>query len=74
MDPFEQLTSVLDVPLLIVTLAAGERRAGCVVGFATQTSIDPQRFLVCLSRRNHTFQLAREVDVLAVHLVPRSAA
>lgn len=71
-DVFEQLTSALDVPLFIVTLAAGERRAGCVVGFGTQTSIDPRRFLVCLSRRNHTFGLAREVDVLAVHLVPRA--
>jgi flavin reductase (DIM6/NTAB) family NADH-FMN oxidoreductase RutF len=72
LDFFEQLTSALDVPLLIVTLAAGERRAGCVVGFGTQTSIDPGRFLACLSRRNHTFDLAREVDALAVHLVPRA--
>lgn len=71
-DFFEQLTSAIDVPLLIVTLAAGERRAGCVVGFSTQTSIDPRRYLVCLSDKNRTYRLARDADALAVHLVPRA--
>jgi flavin reductase (DIM6/NTAB) family NADH-FMN oxidoreductase RutF len=70
-DFFEHLTSALDAPLFIMTLVAGERRSGCVVGFATQTSLDPRRFLVCLSRTNHSYRLARGVDALAVHLVPR---
>ena len=71
---------VVAVPLLtafVVALltapAAGGERSGCLVGFATQTSIHPPRFLVCLSRKNRTFRVAREADVLVVHFVPESA-
>ncbi len=70
---FLKLAGTLDYPLFIVTAADGERREGCVIGFATQTSFDPPRFLACLSRANRTFRLAQEVDALAVHLVPRGA-
>jgi flavin reductase (DIM6/NTAB) family NADH-FMN oxidoreductase RutF len=71
---FLQLAGSLDYPVFIVTATAGERREGCVMGFATQTSFDPARFLACLSRANRTFRLAQGVDALAVHLVPRGAA
>jgi flavin reductase (DIM6/NTAB) family NADH-FMN oxidoreductase RutF len=70
---FLQLAGSLDYPVFIVTAASGERREGCVMGFATQTSFDPARFLACLSRVNRTFRLAQDVDALAVHLVPRGA-
>lgn len=69
-EVFESLVGELEHPMLIVTAAAGARRAGCLVGFATQTSIDPGRFLVCLSKRNRTERVAREADVLGVHLLP----
>ncbi|MDL4816502.1 flavin reductase family protein [Actinomadura opuntiae] len=62
-----------DYPMFVVTTTdpvTGER-AGCLVGFATQTSIDPFRFLVCLSRRNRTFRAAQEAKVLAVHVLGR---
>ena len=68
---FGGLASSLNYPLFIVTAAAGDRREGCVIGFATQTSVHPGRFLACLSRKNRTYQLAQDVDVLAVHVVPR---
>jgi flavin reductase (DIM6/NTAB) family NADH-FMN oxidoreductase RutF len=71
---FEKLMGTLDYPVFIVTTAAGERRAGCVIGFATHTSLRPPRFLACLSRENRTHRLAQEVDALAVHLVPRDRA
>lgn len=61
----------LDYPLFIVTVAVGERRDGCIIGFATQSSVRPVRFLACLSRANRTWRLAREASALAVHLVPR---
>ncbi len=70
---FLRLAGSLDYPVLIVTAADGDRREGCVVGFATQCSFDPPRFLACLSRANRTFGLAEQVDALAVHLVPRDA-
>jgi len=68
---FLKLASGLDYPLFVVTAAAGERREGCVIGFATQSSFQPARFLACLSRANRSFRLAQETDTLAVHLVPR---
>jgi flavin reductase (DIM6/NTAB) family NADH-FMN oxidoreductase RutF len=59
-----------EVPLHIVTVCGGGRRDGCLVGFATQASVDPPRLLVCLSVANMTYQLATESTALAVHLVP----
>lgn len=59
----------IDYPMLVVTAAAGDRRAGCLVGFATQASIDPSRLLVCLSVANHTYAVARETGLLGVHLL-----
>ena len=70
---FEELVGGLDYPMFIVTAAAGGQLAGCLVGFATQTSIEPSRFLVCLSRRNQTARVASMADVLVVHLVPEHA-
>jgi flavin reductase (DIM6/NTAB) family NADH-FMN oxidoreductase RutF len=63
----------LDYPMFIVTARAGEERAGCLVGFATQCSIDPVRFIVCLSDKNRTFRVAQEASTLVVHVVPESA-
>ncbi len=60
--------------MFIVTVAGAAELAGCLVGFATQCSIDPPRFLVCLSERNRTFRVAMGADVLVVHLVPEEAA
>jgi flavin reductase (DIM6/NTAB) family NADH-FMN oxidoreductase RutF len=71
---FNALVGDLDYPMFIVTTSAGGERAGCLVGFATQTSIDPSRFLVCLSRSNHTYRVARRARTLAVHWVPADAA
>ncbi|GAB3240010.1 flavin reductase family protein [Mycolicibacterium hippocampi] len=68
---FESLVSLLDYPMFIVTTRAGDQQAGCLVGFSSQTSINPPRFLVGLSRRNHTFTVAAEATHLAVHVLPR---
>jgi flavin reductase (DIM6/NTAB) family NADH-FMN oxidoreductase RutF len=67
------LVASLDYPMFIVTAAAGGERAGCLVGFTTQCSIDPPRFLVCLSERNHTFEVAARAEMLVVHMVPSDA-
>jgi flavin reductase (DIM6/NTAB) family NADH-FMN oxidoreductase RutF len=56
--------------MFIVTTLAGDEMAGCLVGFATQVSIDPPRFLACLSRENRTFAVAQNARWLAVHVVP----
>jgi flavin reductase (DIM6/NTAB) family NADH-FMN oxidoreductase RutF len=71
---FLELGGSLDPPLFIVTAAQGDRREGCVIGFATQCSFDPARFLACLSRENRTYRLGLIADALAVHLIPRARA
>lgn len=70
---FEVLVGELEYSMFIVTVAAGEQLAGCLVGFSCQTSIHPPRFLVCLSRENHTYRVAMSAPELAVHFVPRQA-
>jgi flavin reductase (DIM6/NTAB) family NADH-FMN oxidoreductase RutF len=69
---FQHLVAQLDYPLYVVTAAAGEERDGCVVGFTTQCSIHPPRFLVCLSDKNRTFRIAERAEHLAVHVIPES--
>ncbi|HEV3001376.1 MAG TPA: flavin reductase, partial [Solirubrobacteraceae bacterium] len=59
-----ELVSDLDYPMFIVTATNGRERAGCLVGFATQTSIRPGRFLVCLSEKNRTYRVAGAAEFL----------
>jgi flavin reductase (DIM6/NTAB) family NADH-FMN oxidoreductase RutF len=70
---FNRLAALLDYPMFIVTAATGDLRAGCLVGFATQASIHPPRFLVCLSVKNQTYRVAAQARALVVHLVPQRA-
>ena len=65
------LATELDYPMWIVTAADGSRRAGCLIGFASQCSIDPLRFAVFLSKKNFTYSVARDAEYLAVHAVPK---
>jgi flavin reductase (DIM6/NTAB) family NADH-FMN oxidoreductase RutF len=67
-DPVAALVGCADPPLYIVTTAAGGERAGCLVGFASQVSIDPPRFLAALSVANRTWDVARAATHLAVHV------
>ena len=63
----------IDYPMYIATVAARGAKSGCLVGFSTQCSIDPVRFLVCLSDKNRTYRVALNADVVAMHLVPATA-
>ena len=70
---FHSLVGELDYPMFIVTACADGERSGCLIGFATQASIDPARFLVCLSHENRTYRVALGADLLGVHFVPEGA-
>jgi flavin reductase (DIM6/NTAB) family NADH-FMN oxidoreductase RutF len=72
-ETFTEIAGRLDYPMLVVTTRAAGERAGCLVGFSTQASIDPARFLVCLSDKNHTFRVAQRAHALAVHVLPAEA-
>jgi riboflavin-specific deaminase-like protein len=64
---FNSVMGQLDMPMHIVTAAADGERGGCLVGFAAQCSIQPPRFMVWLSKKNHTLTIARRAEVLGVH-------
>ncbi len=68
---FNDVAADTDYAMYVVTAAAGDQRAGCLVGFTTQCSIRPPRFLVCLSKANRTYRVGRAGAVLGVHLLGR---
>jgi flavin reductase (DIM6/NTAB) family NADH-FMN oxidoreductase RutF len=72
-ETFQRLVARLDYPMFIATVAAGGERAGCLIGFATQCSIHPPRFLAGISDKNRTFRVAGDADSMAIHLVPENA-
>lgn len=72
-DRLADLLGDLDRAMWILTVAAGGERSGCLMGFSTQCSIDPTRFLACVSRVNHTFAVVEGADHVAVHAAPDEA-
>jgi flavin reductase (DIM6/NTAB) family NADH-FMN oxidoreductase RutF len=68
-DTFARVCASLDVPMAIVTAFDGHECSGCLVGFHTQCSIEPQRWLVCISKKNHTYGTARNAEWLALHFL-----
>ncbi|MEV6651894.1 flavin reductase family protein [Streptomyces sp. NPDC051219] len=71
MTGLDTFTDRLDYPMYVVTAAADGEQSGCLVGFASQNSLHPPRFVVWLSKANHTFGVARRAGFLAVHLLGR---
>ena len=69
-EAFESIVGSLDYPMFIVTTAARGTLAGCLVGFASQISIDPPRFLVGLSYKNRTYRITRSAEYVAVQVLP----
>lgn len=65
---FRELVAQLDYPMHIVTAATDDDAGGCLVGFATQVSIHPPRYLVGISKKNHTHGLVERADGVVVHL------
>lgn len=68
-DRFGAIASSLDAPLIVVTTAEGQEQAGCLVGFHTQSSIEPLRYCVWLSKANHTYRVALRATHLAIHFL-----
>jgi flavin reductase (DIM6/NTAB) family NADH-FMN oxidoreductase RutF len=65
------VTGRVDYPMFVVTATDGTGPGGCLAGFVTQCSILPTRFLVCVSRENHTMALAARASALGLHLLGR---
>jgi flavin reductase (DIM6/NTAB) family NADH-FMN oxidoreductase RutF len=73
-ETFQQLVAQLDYPMFIATVAADGELAGCLIGFATQSSIHPPRFLAGISDKNRTHRVAKGATTMAIHLVPEDAS
>lgn len=66
---FARLAAWIDTTMIVVEARADGERSGCLVGFHCQCSIDPLRYAVWISRRNHTFDVVDRADRLTVHLL-----
>ena len=66
---FNTLMAALDSPLIIVTAADERERAGCLVEFHAQSSIEPQRYCVWLSKANYTYRVALQSSHLVIHFL-----
>ena len=72
-DAFAAFVERADAAALIVTAFDGRERSGCLVGFASQCSIEPPRLVVWLSVVNHTYGVAERSEHLAAHVIPAGA-
>ena len=66
---FTTLMAALDSPLIVVTTADERERAGCLVEFHGQSSIEPQRYCVWLSKANYTYRVALNSSHLVIHFL-----
>jgi flavin reductase (DIM6/NTAB) family NADH-FMN oxidoreductase RutF len=67
----QHIAATIDYPMWIVTAANATEHSGCLVGFASQCSIEPVAFAAWISKANHTFRVATTSTVLAVHALRR---
>ncbi len=65
----DALVAQADGALAVVTTATQEERAGCLVGFHGQCSLEPFRYAVWLSQANHTYRVALFATHFAVHFL-----
>jgi 5-amino-6-(5-phosphoribosylamino)uracil reductase len=66
-EAFNEIMGDNELPMVVITASDGRERGGCLAGFHAQASIDPPRYMVWISKKNHTYRLARGAEVLAVH-------
>ena len=71
-DAFDTMMASVDNAMIVVTAAAGDERAGCLVGFHAQSGIDPHRFCLWLSKANHTYRIGLRSPHLGVHCLTRA--
>ncbi|CAM4466039.1 4-hydroxyphenylacetate 3-monooxygenase reductase component [Mycobacterium basiliense] len=68
---FDDLMTMLDSPVFVVTTQADAQPAGCLVSFATQTSVQPPSFMVGMLRSDHVVEVASRSEHVAVHVLSR---
>jgi len=69
---FDALMMPTNQPMIVVTTAIDDERAGCLVGFHAQCSIEPRRYALWLSKANHTFHVANSASHFGIHFLGRA--
>ena len=54
---------------IVTVLGKDGERDGCLIGFATQCSVKPARFIACISKENRTFDAVSGADAVVVHFL-----
>ena len=68
-DEFGQFIDGVRFPMYVVTAASRWERSGCLLAFASRVAVERPRYLVSISQKNHTCDVARESSYLGVHLL-----
>ena len=68
-EAFDTLMAVADPPLVVLTTAAENKPAGCLVGFHAQSSMAPRHYCVWLSKANHTYRAGLRASHFALHFL-----
>jgi flavin reductase (DIM6/NTAB) family NADH-FMN oxidoreductase RutF len=68
-DQFVTLMGGVNPAMIIVTTATGTERGGCLVGFHSQSSIEPERYAIWLSKANYTYRIALRATHFGVHFL-----
>ena len=69
-DDLAPFLELIDYAYFVVTVRAPDAEmSGCLAGFVTQCSIDPPNFLVCISKVNHTLDVAERASGMGLHLL-----
>ena len=71
-ERFGELVAQLDPAMAVVTTTSQRERAGCLIGFHAQCSIEPNRYVVWLSKANHTLRVGVHARHFAVHFLGQS--
>lgn len=69
-EAFDELMVSTDSALIVVTTAAENEQAGCLVGFHSQSSMSPEQYSFWLSKVNHTYQASLRAAYFASDLPP----
>lgn len=69
LNVLESIVAEIEYPMLVATTTSKGQNCGCLVGFATPCSMDPFRYIAFISRKNRTFDVAHDADVLALHFL-----
>ncbi len=68
-DDFGPFIDGVRFPMYVVTAASPRERSGCLLAFASRVAVEPPRYLVSISQKNRTCDVARESSYLGVHLL-----